>query len=72
MKNMLSSINTLYLVCLKENTSISSEQYNAKQLSSAIFHCACKIAQERKFTYTQASDLILATNFFIENWRNYG
>lgn len=76
-KKMLSSIHTLYLVYLKHKVPLHcdkrdrSHYLRAKQsLSMAVSVCALEVADARNMKFNEMNDIVLATNFFIEKWRN--
>ena len=77
-KPMLSSIHTLYLVCLKHKVPLYSnskerQEYlkTKKDLSMAVSDSAFCVADFRNMSFGDMNEIVLATNFFIEKWKNY-
>ena len=77
-KPILSSIHTLYLVFLKHNVKLYSNSKERqehlkikKELAAAVSDSAFSVADARNMGYSDMNEVILATNFFIEKWRNY-
>lgn len=78
-KPMLSSIHTLYLVCLRHDIPLYSNSKERqehirvkKDLAAAVADSAFNVVNIRSMSYSDMNQIVLATNFFIEKWRNHG